>query len=377
MASRSETIDAYFRQKNYYSHITYQPLGQVLVEEVERMGPSGLYLSTAAALCEKEAGGKNIFGCDFGSRWTNEPPYCQVAVTKERVKALIRNVNTGGGQNGVGLTQLTSIGLVQEAEKMGGAHLPRFQMRVGFRYLNSLIAQLGWPAGGAAYNAGAGNWRAVINTYGADMAKKEREWAARLTKATDTPEEESMPEDRYLEAPRDLADRAIEFGRKMVGARYGTGWNAGTWPALSPLYARIGKHDSPAWYRERECICSGLVNVVRFEVAGLPAVGRKQGDDWPGGTAAIGRHLAFAEGSKPYPPVENTPRGWLVWSPYIGERLELQGHVGIALGNGKVLEARVPTLSANRTENDGSVALQRGGAKPYTRVIPPSVWMVK
>jgi len=46
-----------------------------------------------------------------------------------------------------------------------------------------LIAQLGWPAGAAAYNAGAGNWQAVIDTYGADLARKEREWAARLSKA--------------------------------------------------------------------------------------------------------------------------------------------------------------------------------------------------
>lgn len=182
MPSRAEIVDAYFRQKNYYLDIPYKPIGQVMIEEVERMGADGLYLSTAAALVEKESGGKNLFGCDWGARWTNEPPYCQVAVTQARVKALIRNVNAGGGQNGVGLTQLTSIGLVQEAERMGGAHLPRFQMRVGFRYLNDLIADLGWPAGAAAYNAGAGNWRAVIDTYGASVARLEREWAARLSK---------------------------------------------------------------------------------------------------------------------------------------------------------------------------------------------------
>lgn len=197
MATKAEIIDAYFRKQDYYPHIQYVPIGQVLVEEVERMGTDGLYISTAAALVEKESGGKNLFGCDHGTRWTHEPPYCQVAVTRERVKALIRNVNTGGGQNGVGMTQLTSIDLVQEAERLGGAHLPRFQMRVGFRYLNDLIARLGWPAGAAAYNAGAGNWRAVINTYGADMAKKEREWAARLSEAgaiRETKPEANMPE---------------------------------------------------------------------------------------------------------------------------------------------------------------------------------------
>lgn len=192
------------------------------------------------------------------------------------------------------------------------------------------------------------------------------------------PKEEPVP-DKPTEAEklkRDVED-AIAFGMNMIGAPYGTGWAAGTWPALSPLYSKISRRDKASWYRERECICSGFINVLRFEVCGLPAVGRAQGDDWPGGTAAIGRHLAFAGGSREYPPIKNTPRGWLVWSPYLGSALPMQGHVGIALGNGKVLEARVPTLSANRTENEGSNALVRGGARPYTRIIPPELWMRK
>lgn len=184
MATRVEIIDNHFRSLKTYSWIPYKAIAATIIEEVNRMGPGGLYLSTACALIEKESAGRNLFGGDWGPRWTTVPPYCQVAVTEARVKALIRNINSGGGQNGVGLTQLTSIGLVKEAERLGGAHLPRFQMRVGFRYLNSLIAQLGWPAGAAAYNAGAGNWRAVIDTYGADLARKEREWAARLARTT-------------------------------------------------------------------------------------------------------------------------------------------------------------------------------------------------
>lgn len=194
-------------------------------------------------------------------------------------------------------------------------------------------------------------------------------------------EPEPLPEPQHVRAVGDAlksdVEGAIDFGLRMLGAPYGTGWAAGTWPALSPLYAGITRHDFPSWYRVRECVCSGWINVARFEVADLPSVGKRQGDAWPGGTAAIGRHLAFAEGSKPYPPVENTPRGWLVWSPYLGASLPLQGHVGIALGNGKVLECRVPAMSANRTENEGSNALVRGGGRPYTRIIPPSLWLRK
>ena len=118
--------------------------------------------------------------CDWGSEWTSVPPFCNVRVTEKRVQRLIKNVESGGGQNGVGYTQLTAIDFVREAQQAGGAHRPGPNMRVGFRILNEHIANLGWPAGAAAYNAGAGNWRSVMDTYGADVAKKEREWAARL-----------------------------------------------------------------------------------------------------------------------------------------------------------------------------------------------------
>lgn len=172
----------------------------------------------------------------------------------------------------------------------------------------------------------------------------------------------------------EMVEKAIAFGCELVGTPYGTGWEEGTWPDLSPLYARIKQSDPSSYYRKYPVVCSGLINVVRYEVFGLPAVGRAQGDPYPGGTAAIGRTLARMAGSKPYPPVENTPRGWLVFSPYLGPQLALQGHVGIALGDGRVLEARVPTVSDDRTEDEGSRALVAGGGRPYTTIIPPSVW---
>jgi hypothetical protein len=190
MASRAEIIDDFFREQDAFPHVPYQPLGTDLVRECESMGPDGLFVSTAAALVEKESGGKNIFGCDFGERFTTDPPFCQVEVTKERVKRLIDNFHQpppGIGANGIGVTQLTSMSLVEAAEGMGGAHLVRHQMRVGFGHLNRLIALFGWPEGAAAYNAGPGNLLSVMDTYGADMARKERQWAQRLEGASDAP----------------------------------------------------------------------------------------------------------------------------------------------------------------------------------------------
>jgi hypothetical protein len=203
MATRAEIIDEFFQNLDAYPDVDYQPVGEILVDECEKMGPEGLLVSTAAALLEQESGSKNVFGCDWGNRWTTEPPYCNVEVTRERVKLLIANFQQpppGVGANGVGVTQLTSMSLVEAAEGMGGAHLVRHQMRVGFRYLNDLIARFGWPEGAAAYNAGPGNLQSVMGTYGANMARREREWAARLEDASDTTEEREAP----AEAPVSL-----------------------------------------------------------------------------------------------------------------------------------------------------------------------------
>jgi hypothetical protein len=192
VASTAEIIDDFFREQDAFPQVPYQPLGADLVRECESMGPDGLFISTAAALVEKESGGKNIFGCDFGERFTTDPPFCQVAVTKERVKRLIDNFHQpppGIGANGIGVTQITSMDLVEEAEAMGGAHLVRHQMRVGFRFLNRLIALLGWREGAGVVGGGPGNFLSVMETYGADMARKERQWAERLEGASDAPEE--------------------------------------------------------------------------------------------------------------------------------------------------------------------------------------------
>lgn len=383
MATRAEIIDSYFREKNYYPHVPYVPIGENVVRETERQGVDGLYVSTGAAMVEKESGGKPIFGCDFGSRYADVPPFCQIHVTKARVEALIRNYYTPpiGGANGVAWSQITSIEFVEEAQRLGGAHLPGPNLRVGFRVLldNILWAQangLSWTAGAAAYNAGRGGWAKVVNTYGADMARLERQWAARLANASDNPGGGNNGGSGEDDLARDV-EAAIAFMRQMIGAPYGTGWEEGTWPDLSPLYARITESDPASYYRKYPVICTGAINVVRYEIKRLPALGRNHGDAFPGGTAALWRQYAHAPGSKPYPLVANTPRGWLVVSPYVGPALRLQGHVGIALGDGRLLEARVPVLTENRTEDQVHRALMAGGGRGNERIVPPSIWLRK
>jgi hypothetical protein len=152
----------------------------------------------------------------------------------------------------------------------------------------------------------------------------------------------------------ELAEEAIEFAMKMIGTPYGHDWREDTWPELSPLYSNITRHDGPAWYRQRPCICSGLINILRFEVADLPAVGSDQRDPRPGGTRAIGTNLAHTDGTRRYEHAESTPRGWLCFAEYRDTDLALQGHVRIALGNPRLLESRVPRLTDGRIEEDVS-----------------------
>jgi hypothetical protein len=137
---------------------------------------AGVPFALALALVEKESGFQNIFGCDLGPRDT--APWCHQPVTADRVKALITHVEGGGTSNGVGLTQLTSIGFIQQAEADGGAHNVGPQCRVAFGLLHGLIQRHGELDGVGAYNGGEGNpqldyarsvlalrdkWQALIN----------------------------------------------------------------------------------------------------------------------------------------------------------------------------------------------------------------------
>jgi len=122
---------------------------------VAEASDAGLPPALALALVEQESGFRNIFGCDQGPRET--APWCHQEVTRQRVKALIDHVERGGISNGVGLTQLTSIGFIRQAEAEGGAHRVEAQCRVGFRLLHDLIARHGQRVGIGAYNGGEGN----------------------------------------------------------------------------------------------------------------------------------------------------------------------------------------------------------------------------
>jgi hypothetical protein len=149
--------------------------GPVIVAEARR---EGIELATALALVQQESGFRNIFGCDLGHRKT--VPWCHQHVTRDRVKALIAHVKAGGISNGVGLTQLTDIGLIRQAEAEGGAHTVDAQCRVGFRHLHGLIERHGELTGIGAYNGGEGN---PDLDYADDVLALRGAWRARISRA--------------------------------------------------------------------------------------------------------------------------------------------------------------------------------------------------
>jgi hypothetical protein len=137
-----------------------------------------LPLALALALVDQESSFRNIFGCDLGPRDT--VPWCHQDVTKDRVGELIRHVKAGGVSNGVGLTQLTSIGFIQQAQAEGGAHKPEVQLRVGFRLLHDLIERHGERVGLGAYNGGEGNPQL---DYADDVLELKAKWHGRIRRA--------------------------------------------------------------------------------------------------------------------------------------------------------------------------------------------------
>ena len=109
-----------------------------------------------------------------------EAPFCNVKVTEARVRELIANVKNGGGQNGVGPTQLTTLQYVLDANKMGGAWVPRYNMRRGFALLNFLPGQFDYLDALEAYNDGNGRTNNPDNPYDLQFAAKHRAWKDRL-----------------------------------------------------------------------------------------------------------------------------------------------------------------------------------------------------
>jgi hypothetical protein len=137
---------------------------KIVIEEAER---ARLPLRFAMAMLEKETGipQRNVFGCDQGEGRA----FCHEKVTEAKVKAL----RSSGLTNGVGWTQLTFAPFVAEADRLGGAHKPRFQMRVGFKVLKDNMEREGSAQQGFRAFNGSGE---KAEKYGREAMKVAARW---------------------------------------------------------------------------------------------------------------------------------------------------------------------------------------------------------
>lgn len=340
-------IDEYFKGKNYYPKVPWRPIGKIVVEEVERMGRGGLYLSTACGLLEKENGGKNVFGCDAGSL------FCNQTVTRERVQRLLRAVDRGAPSNGVGHGQPTYPPLLKQIEAAGGAHRPELQMRICFAMLNGLIETYGWQGGAAAYNAGAANRMAVYETYGADMVRLEREWAGRLEEASGAGALEPPDRTRHKKPRRDsnFAQCVKIMERVVGGPRQYWVWSSGPVPAGVGMYA-INR--PLRWQDIGDANCAGIINACVYRQIGvtIPTLGDENYDGgvlayaggvWAG--QAVSGYYAAVE--KPFhlerakSVAEETGCGVLIMRRYTNPTLAGQGHVAVLMPSGYVFQSHV------------------------------------
>ena len=124
---------------------------------------AGLPLSLALALVEQESAFRNVVGHDPGG------PHPGAAVTRQVVKDILASPVS----NGVGLTQLTYKPYIRKADRLGGAHRPKYQLRVGFQALADNVHRAGsLRAGIKAYN-GTGP---AADNYARRLLHRQKKW---------------------------------------------------------------------------------------------------------------------------------------------------------------------------------------------------------
>ena len=137
----------------------------------------GVPVSLVCAILEVETGFQNVFGHDAVRNPVKSPPRGLMAVTEDRYKQYLLFRRQGLGNQGVGPMQLTSPGLQDRADALGGCWKVDPNIRVGVEFLAGNIQRLGLYRGVAAYNGSTAyadkvlplekKWRAKIGSAGA------------------------------------------------------------------------------------------------------------------------------------------------------------------------------------------------------------------
>lgn len=147
------------RARRWRSRMAARRAGARFVMPIQRAAMKhNISLPLALALVKKESNFINQVGHDRNSKGALIPPARPgvVLVSRGLVQAYLK-VRAQFGAQGMGLTQLTSPGIQDLAEKRGGLDKIGPQLDVGFEVLAGHIRALGKRKGIGAYNGGRGN----------------------------------------------------------------------------------------------------------------------------------------------------------------------------------------------------------------------------
>jgi murein DD-endopeptidase MepM/ murein hydrolase activator NlpD len=140
-----------------------------IVRESKR---SGVAVPLICAVLEVESGFRNVFGHDKVRNPIKSPDGGLLEVTAERYRRYLDYRRQGLGNQGVGPMQLTSPGLQDRADALGGGYAVGPNIRVGVEYLAAKIKERGLYRGVAAYNGST--------VYADKVLAREKVWRARL-----------------------------------------------------------------------------------------------------------------------------------------------------------------------------------------------------
>ena len=139
---------------------------------------AGLPLHIAAALIEKESGGRNVYGGDAGGKFSQTP---RLPVTASNYAEFTKAVAAGHRSNGVGPAQITYPAYFPQAGREGlKLWEPEDNMAFGFRIFAANLAACGGRIDEAGVLFNSGNLRAGVTTYGRDLVARSAAWLDRL-----------------------------------------------------------------------------------------------------------------------------------------------------------------------------------------------------
>lgn len=193
---------------------------------VQSATATGIPLAIAAAMIQKESGGKNVYGHDgsaetgpgvfstkYGPVVIGGTTYAQssdIPVTQGNFAEFLRRVTAGGKSNGVGPAQLTYAGYFKQAPDYpfwdALANI-RFGLTILADYLDDDFSDSSISSAGAHYNGGTTPGSKAL-AYGADLLAQTKIWRARLAGASELGG--SMP--KVFLSPSDQDNNPVDGG---------------------------------------------------------------------------------------------------------------------------------------------------------------------